>query len=372
MTKKELFYFTDKCLMLGEDPRFKEEIIDKISSDSIDWTKFVMLCSNHLILPSIYLKFKSHGILEYLPGELAEHLQDIYDLNLIRNRQILDQLHEITATLNRNDVYPIFLKGSGNLLDELYSDIGERILGDIDFLVPKKDWLLTAHLLEKEGYEITLPYYQEIERLKHYPRIAKPDRPAVLEIHQLPVNEQYQSWFNPEMIDRDKKTVGILNGCYVLSDSHKIILNFIHSQLGHMGHLYGIVSLRDLYDLYLLSKRIPLQQTIPNIKTPKKAIAYFSFAGKAFGLDESFYPERNFAAWIFAKKHGLNLRSVFFYHTYRSIVYVGQRILVGYIGQMIQSIYSKKVRQSVINRLTNRQWYIDHWHSYASFFIREK
>ena len=353
--------------MLDEDNGFRDVIIDKINSDAIDWMKFVTLCSNHLILSSIYLKFQTHDILKYLPDELAEHLKDIYDLNLTRNNQIIIQLREITATLNKSNIYPLFLKGSGNLLDQLYIDNGERMLGDIDFLVPKKDYLLTAKLLEEVGYSIFVPFYSEIESLKHYPRISKPGYPAVLEIHQLPVKEGFRYWFNPEMIGKDKKPVKSLPGSFVLSDNHNIILNFIHSQLDHEGDLYGIVSFRDLYDLYLLSKRTPLTGTINNIKTREKAIAYFAFAGKAFGLNERFYPERNFSAWVFGKKHDLNQGSVVFYHSYRGIVYLVKRVFGG-IGQVLQSFYSMEMRRSVVKRVTSGKWYRDHLRSYLHFF----
>lgn len=169
----------------------------------------------------------------------------------------------------------------------------------------------------------------------------------------MPVSERYQSWFNSEIIDQDKKPLKSLQGSYVLSDNHNIILNFIHSQLDHEGHLYGIVSFRDLYDLYLLSKMTSLTGTIKNIKTREKAIAYFAFAGKAFGLNEKFYPDSNFSAWVFAKKHDLNHGSVFFYHSYRGIVYLGKRIFIGAFGQVIQSFYSKEMRRSVVKRVTS-------------------
>jgi hypothetical protein len=256
-------------------------------------------------------------------------------------------------------------------LDHLYADNGERILGDIDFMVPKKDYLLSAKLLEEEGYSPVSPLYCEVENLKHYPRISKPDCPAVLEIHQLPVSERFQSWFNPAMIEKDKKPVKSLPKSFVLSDNHNIILNFIHGQLDHEGNLYGIVSFRDLYDLYLLSKRTPLTLTINNIKARKKAVAYFAFAGKAFGLNEKLFSETNFSAWLFTKKHDLNHNSVVFYHSYRSIIYLTNRVLIGIPRQIIQSIYSKEVRKSIIDRLSNRNWYRESFHSYTTFFKRE-
>lgn len=373
MTNLEMFYFTGRCLTLEEHPGLKEEIIEMIAADAIDWKKFVALCSNHLILPAIYVKFKSQEIIEYLPEEVSDFLKEIYELNLARNNQILKQLQEVTGILNKGNVYPVFLKGAGHLLDGLYSDIGERMMGDIDFLVPEKDYLLSAKLLENEGYSMAGEFYgEDIGRLKHYPGLLKPGAPAHLEIHRLPVVEAYQSWFNPEIVDRDKKTVSSLKGCFVLADKHNIIHNFIHSQLGHSGHLNGIVGFRELYDFYLLSKRTEVKQTIPDIKPKQKAIAYFVFAGKAFGLSGMFYPTSNLSSWIFTKKHDLNYRSKAFYYTYRTIIYITKRIIIGFTGQIIKSFYSGKMRQSVFKRLSDRRYLRDHLDSHKSFLSRNK
>ena len=351
--------------MLDEDPEFRQEILNKIAADEIEWQRFVALCSNHVVLPVIYLKFKSHGIIDFLPQELAEFLKEIYDLNRSRNDQILKQLKEITAVLNKSNIHPVFLKGAAHLLDDLYSDIGERILGDIDFLVPEAAYLLSVQILENDGYSCFKggPMYFNVEKLKHYPPISKPGSTAYLEIHRL-LTEEDLSWFNYGIIDQGKKVVKALKGCYVLSDHHQIIHNFVHAQLHHGGHINGIVSFRDIYDLYLLSKRSAISETLPLIKCRQKAIAYFVFAGKAFGLNGRFYPKSNFSAWLFLKRHNLNLNSPAFYHVNRIIIYIVQPILIRHTVPIIKSFYSKSVRQSVINRLTNRQWYDAHFRSY--------
>lgn len=371
MTNKELFYFVGKCLSLDDHPEFRQEIIQEIDSDSIDWEKLITLCSNHLVIPAMYLNFQAYGITAYLPDELAKFLREVYDLNLSRNNQILKQLNDITKVLNENGIYPIFMKGTGNLLDKLYSDAGERMIGDIDLLVPQKDYLRTVKVLEGDGYSADFPDYVDVESLKHYPGLLKKGAATHIEVHRLPVAEDHTSWFNTEIIDKEKKPVS-LEGCYVLSDNHKIVLNFIHSQLGHDGHLYGTVSFRDIYDLYLLSKISDIKQTISEIKSKQKAIAYFVFAGKALSLNKSLYPTVNLSAWLFSKKHDLNLGSATFYHAYRSTVYFAWRIFIRYIGQFIKSFYSKDTRRSVFNRLSNPQWYKAHLASYTSFFSRKK
>ena len=359
--------------MLDEDPGFRQKIFEKIATDSIDWRKFVALCSNHLILPVIYLKFQSHGIIGSLPEELSEFLKEVYDLNLARNNQILEHLHTITGFLNKRNVYPVFLKGAGNLLDEVYKDVGERILGDIDLLVPDKDYLLTAKILEGEGYLFVMPQpvCMEVESRKHYPRIVKPGSLGVVEIHRLPVSAMHSSWFNYGIIDKEKKIVTALKGCFVLSDYHKIIHNFIHSQLDHGGHSSGIVSFRDLYDLYLFSKRVSIKQTLTGIKCKRKAVAYFAVAGKALGLDERFYSDSNFSSWLFLKRHDLNMCPGNFYSTYRGIKFVMHKIFIGYVGVIFKSIYSKNERQSLIHRLIDRNWYRAHSQQYRDLFRRD-
>jgi len=72
-----------------------------------------------------------------VPEVLAQHLEDIYTLNRTCNEQILLQVKEINATLNASGISPIYMKGTGNLIDGIYDDIGERIIGDIDFILLK-------------------------------------------------------------------------------------------------------------------------------------------------------------------------------------------------------------------------------------------
>ncbi|MBW8332099.1 MAG: nucleotidyltransferase family protein [Prolixibacteraceae bacterium] len=374
MNNKELFYFTGKCLALDENPAFKSEIIEKCKNDLIEWEQFVGLCNNHLILPAIYLKFQSHGIIEYLPEELAEFLKEVHHLNSVRNKQILLQLQEIMNILNEHEIFPTLLKGAGNLLDGLYADVGERILGDIDFLVPEKDYLLSAELLESKGYTKfnDIPKYDDVESLKHYPRLSHLDFVASIEIHRIPVNVEYVSWFNSATIYSERKSVTALDGCFVESDHHKIIHNFVHSQLSNEGFLFGSVSLREMYDLYLLSRRFPLAETIPHIKAKQKAIAYFAFSRLVLGLDESFFSGTNFAYQILLKKHSLNQNSTFFYNSHRSLIFMAQRIFTGYIGQILKAFYSKDKRNYLLRRINDPKWYADHIGLYSRFFIRNK
>jgi hypothetical protein len=374
MTNKELFYFAGKCLTLDEHPEFRNTILSCIANGSINWHSFIELCSNHLILPAIYLKFLTHEILSHLPEDLSVFFAEIYDLNQTRNTLILKQLQQIANTLNVHNIHPTFLKGAGNLLDNLYSKAGERIMGDIDFLVHENEYLLAVNLLKDNGYSVVSPIssFGNVEIMKHYPRLIHPDFPAAIEIHRIPVRSSYLSWFNTSIIDQEKKIIPSINGCFVESDNHKIVHNFIHSQLSNQGHLSGVISLRDLYDIYLLSKRSMIKNAIIQIRTKQKAIAYFLFAGKVLGIEDRFCFNRNFSYLILSKKHSLNQSSTFFYHTYRNILFFKDRIFTKYIGQLIGSIFSVRIRKSLYARLSDRKWYNSHFQLYRRFFSPNK
>jgi hypothetical protein len=324
MTNKEIFALVGKILTIDEHPGLKDEMEQMISNDCIEWQKLVALCSEHLILPSIYLKFKNNYLIDLLPLELAEFLKEIYDLNFSRNERILNQLRDLTVLLNRHDIFPVFLKGTGNLLDQLYCDKGERMIGDIDLLVPEKDYLSTAKILENDGYFTDGKFIGDLEAIKHYPRLAKIGVEVNVEIHRQLVTPSHSKMFNPGTIKKTQKQVAKDASCFVLSDNDKAIHNFIHCQLDHQGHIYASISFRDLYDLYLIAKRVNLKELIPLIQEKKKAITYFVFAGKAFNSPSIFYLETPSFTKIFLLKHRLNLDSKVFYKSFRVVRYLGR------------------------------------------------
>ena len=77
-------------------------------SGSIDWKKFVSLCSNHFILPSIYLKFKRNDIIKYLQGYNQEKMIQFINNNVRltshsswrANRRRAESLGEVVSNYN--------------------------------------------------------------------------------------------------------------------------------------------------------------------------------------------------------------------------------------------------------------------------------
>ena len=351
-------YLIGSCLSLDEHPTFRETIIAQFSDPGFDWDDFIWTCSNHLVLPVIYLKFRKYDLLDHLPEGLANHLEEIYEINRARNVQIALQMKELNASLNKAGISPIYLKGTGNLIDGVYSDIGERIIGDIDLLVPEADYLNSVELAKEMGYVNCWGEPRNPGKLKHYPRLYKKDVPAYLEIHRLPVKPEYAKYLSAEMIIQNKKEVPGYPGCYVPCHDHKVILNFIHSQFSNSGHRLGIISLRDIYDISLFSKRTDITILINRVGCSAKMLAYFAITQKLLKMPVSIMQSRT--SKFFLWKHDMNYTSPLF-HTIIRIPWVISRIVFhGYPKQIKEALIYKDARKSLFLRLGNRKWYRRH------------
>lgn len=372
MPNKRFYQIASQCLCLENQQERKTEIAAFLAEESAI-PGFLEFCSNQLILPTIYIKLLNNNLLDSVSEDLKEFLQEIYQLNCQRNERIIAQMKLIRDVLNSAQIYPIILKGLGNLLDGVYSDIGERMMSDIDFVVSDKDYIQAAKLLEDFGYQkfSEIADYDDVMEMKHYPKLYHKEFPAVVEIHRLPVDEQFSAWFNYEQIARDKKSLDLVPGCFVESDANKIVHNFIHCQLADQGFLYGKLPLREIYDLYLFSKRVDIFSVLPRIREDRIAIAYFGMMGEITAAYKTTQDHHNIQYKLLKSKHILNLTSPLTYHFFRGVVFVFRQVFVGYLWKIIVLPFSPKMRKSLYRRISCKQWYIDHIDRYRRYLVRK-
>ena len=83
-----------------------------------------------------------------------------------------------------NNIPPIFLKGTGNLLAGIYDDIAERMVGDIDFIFSKEDYPIAIIILREFGYsEVEKREYYSPSEHRHSRRLQKANNISTREIH---------------------------------------------------------------------------------------------------------------------------------------------------------------------------------------------
>jgi len=283
MNSSDLFYFIGKCLAMDDDPVARSSVTAAVEEGIVPWERFVLTGSQHLVLPVLYTAFKRNGVLPLLPADLTEHLKNIYTLNFQRNLKIMRQAEDITRLLNRGGIEPLFLKGVGHLLQGLYYDQGDRVMMDIDIMVQEPDTTIAASLLSKSGYrQDTEDHEEDFEGHHHLPGFYHPDRIAFVELHRTPLPSKYNSLMTINDIFASKQKAGI-DGAWVMSPKHQMILNFIHDQLHDREYRYRLLMMKGIYDFYLMSKHCPVSEIQPVLKRYRRKLnAYCYYISATF------------------------------------------------------------------------------------------
>ena len=254
MNYKETLFFIAKCLTISQELKNRDEIEIILKTTDLDWDTVVKVSTSHYVFPALYCNFKRADFLKYLPHELVSYIEHISDINRERNKQIILQANELNNVLLANNIRPIFLKGTGNLLAGVYDDIAERMVGDIDFILSKQDYSTAITILREFGYSEVIKYkYYFPDEGKHYRRLQKENNIAAIEIHSRLLNiKKYNKEFNYKFVEKDSQ---IINGAAVLSYANKLNLSILANQINDHGFFYKRMDLRNAYDVFLLSKK---------------------------------------------------------------------------------------------------------------------
>ena len=368
MRNGEIYYLIGKILALdapsGEETGCPavaksavntEQLAEILHNDGIDWRKFVQIASNNYVLQSLYPKLIENELAGPLPPGLIAHLEHIHRLNNDRNRDILLHCSNINTILVSRGIIPVFMKGAGNLLDGLYCSQGERIMADIDILATPEEMEPTAQLLIKEGYRPHGSYDPaKVKTMKHYPLLRHEGLHANVEIHRMPLNIQFAAHFDHRAVFREMRPAPDYPQMMVMSDPHKIILSFFHSQLVHWGHYHACPSLRELYDLFLLScRRDPAEvySSIPRFRG--KALGYLKVMQKVLGITQKLPKETKAKGKIYLLRHNLAMSDP----RAGRVLYTILKSWRLYISIPLSSLFSKNLRMYILVRLRDRDWY---------------
>ncbi len=250
MTYKETLFFIGKCLTISLDKKNRLEIEKLLKTKVIDWDSVVKVSTGHLVFSALYCNLKKVNFLQYLPEDLVTYMKHITDLNRERNEQIIEQAKEINQLLLENQITPIFIKGTAHLLEGLYEDIGERMVGDID-LILLNDLEKANALLKANNYKAVTDIDGLGYNHRHLPRIVHPSKIAAVELHRkilrgkndakLKVKDHFQSVTNCKLFVLDAKT--------------SFYVSILSKQINDYGYRLKTLSLKHSYEIYLFAKR---------------------------------------------------------------------------------------------------------------------
>ncbi len=352
---KEILYFIAKCLTISFEDRNKEAIEKQLQSYSIDWDVVVKVSTAHYVLPALYCNFHKSNFLHYLPKKLVAYMEHITNLNRKRNEEIITQARKLNTLLLSNNIEPIFLKGTANLIARIYEDIAERMVGDIDFIISKNDYPKAIKVLRDNGYSAVHNYKYHFPNEKHYRRLQKKNSIAAVEIHyELVDKKKYLSEFNYNLVNKDNQ---VLNGVTVLSYRNKLNLSIIANQINDNGYHFKTIALKNAYDVFLLSKKTNAKNAVNSLGKLTHPLSFFLAACyEIFGKVNSLKYKNT--KTIVVCMSIFNSQFINWERTKRKHKRIKTCLLLkSRLGIIYKSILYKKYRDWLFRRLTDIKWY---------------
>ena len=354
MNYKETLFFIAKCLTISLEEKNRDEIEIILKTMNVDWEAVVKVSTSHYVFPALYCNFKRADFVKYLPADLVEYMIHITNLNRDRNAQILQQAQELNSLLLANNIRPVFLKGTGNLLAGIYDDIAERMLGDIDFILSKEDYSKAITVLREFGYSEVNKYKYHFPSTKHFRRLQKENNIAAVEIHKELLLEKHTNEFNYSFVEKDSQ---VIKGVTVLSYANKLNLSIIANQINDSGFYYKTMALRNAYDVFLLSKKTNAKDAVNTLdKLSQPLNCFLAACYEVFNkVDSLEYNNTKKAASylnVFNSQFTSRKRTKRKHKRIKIYLFIKSRVNILY-----KSIMYKEYRVWLFKRVSDKNWY---------------
>ena len=243
--------------------RPESEILNGVDINNINFEKLITLTSGHLMLPALFFNIQKKKAAYLFPEDFIAYIKSIFAINKARNEILLEEAKELSELLVKNNIKHIFLKGTALLLSNVFEDIGERMIGDIDFIIQHKDEEKIKKVLEKNKYCSKKPVSSfSFFKPKHLPRRINKNKKIAIEPHLELLSPGWRGVFNSKRLSsafkENVKAIKTPNQSFLFDHC---IYAF---QIPDKGFFIPYHGHRSIYDIYKLDCKKSL--TIKNIK----------------------------------------------------------------------------------------------------------
>ena len=186
-------------------------------------------------------------------------------------------------------------------------------MGDIDILVEQKDWLNSVDLLINEGYQNHyLIDRSETGNFKHFPGLFKKGEPAIVEVHQNLLQKKYEKKFSSDFLMNHFNISEGKNKLPVPDKNFLFLHCILHSMLDHKAYISAHIRLREIFDIYSISKDVNTSELLEEYPFfHKQILAIIHLTGKLTGIRLS-DNKISFSSRLFLFRHSINLKFRFF------------------------------------------------------------
>ena len=311
------------------------EILNGVDIKSINFEKLITLASGHLMLPALFFNIQKKKASYLFPEDFIAYIKNIFTINKARNEILLAEAKELSQLLVENNINHIFLKGTALLLSNVFEDIGERMIGDIDFIIQHKDEEKIIRVLEKHNYrkKDSLKLFR-LFKPKHLPRRVNENKKIAIEPHLELLSPGWRSIFNSKQLKQDFKK-GVKT--YKIPNISFLVDHCIYAiQIPDKGFFTSYHSHRAIYDIYNLSCKKGL--TMKNC-TKDIYVKHFFLTIAKFNIFDLQIPSSKVKLYYDKCLRGL----ITFYY----ILIIKNKFFV-----LIQLLFNTELRKRALNKIT--------------------
>ncbi len=243
-------------LRLGET--VDDPLLRALDGGAIDWPLLLRLAGDHFVTPSLAAAMRRKGLHERLHEDVRAYLDAIQALNAERNETLRRQLVETACALNRIGVRPLLLKGANALLPDHDEYAQDRVIGDLDLLVPADrvdDAVAAVVAAGYRSYEQAFPRRKEILDRKHQAAaLLHLELPVKVEIHRRFLVQEKDSARLQEFLTHRAVVLDGRATVLVPDPATRLIHNFLHAQISNRQAQTRLIEIRQLLDFALLAR----------------------------------------------------------------------------------------------------------------------
>ena len=218
---------------------------------SLDWEQVASVAGSHSIIQALYPAIVKNELVDLIPDDFLSYIQHLHEINYERNEMMRKQLINAVLVINKLNIKPLLMKGAAQLFLDTFSSVGDRLLTDLDILVPANDIRHISDELMTIGYEMNEEKMDFIESHHHYPPLIKQDECAIVELHHELMFHKQQHVLPAEYAWAKAVDIALPNKAEakVLTPTYRVFHSFLHrcvvDELDHKGQ----VEIRQLHEL---------------------------------------------------------------------------------------------------------------------------
>ena len=229
----------------------EDQILNKDIFSKIDYSILTKIISSHLFIPTFYSLLKKKNYIEYLPKDFKMFIKKIYIINKNRNKILKDEVLFLSNVLTKARIEHVFIKGASNIFANIYDDYGERMVGDIDFVIDQIDSEKVLCLLNSNGYFSKIAMKKN-DKFRHLPRMTNSKKTFAIEPHINIIDNPKDIIKTNNILKNKIKINDIWMPCY----EDKFHINILNKTINDNAKHFLSYDFRNIYDYIVLNKKI--------------------------------------------------------------------------------------------------------------------